>query len=169
MDLDALAKDFYRFKPMLDEMKLEYDAHVARRAARPSDPEPAVDAELHAAIHAPLHDSDETIAARQVKADADHLELDEAAASRQAEADAKAEAERIQAEADEADAQVARDRAAAEALKNAPVPGQNQGPGEGNAPEGGNPPENAGEATPEPSLTEPTVATDQGSTAKPVG
>lgn len=202
MDIDALAKDFARFKPMLDDMLVGYKEYQAEKAARLAGPSPDVDAALHAAIHAPLNDPPEAVAARQQQAQdnadqaaAAQAEMDEANANLQAEADAKAEADRLQVEADakaeedrlraEADAhQAENDRVAAEAPQNDAATGQNQGQGEPDGSAGGDAPENAGEAPPGASLAEqppqtgldridevaeqPTVSTDQGTTAKPV-
>lgn len=168
MDIDALAKDFARFKPMLEEMLVGYKEYQAEKAARLAE-DAVVDEALHLEIHAPLHESDEALAARaeqakasdlvaKEQADAAQAELDEANAKLQAEADAQTEAARLQAEANakaederlkaEADAAQAEiDRKVAEAAKNAAAAGQNQGQDAGNAPEGGKAPESAGEAS----------------------
>lgn len=220
MDIDALAKDFYRFKPMLEDMLINYKEYTARQAQAYQGPAEAVDAELHAAIHAPLHESEEQIAARadQIKAndeeeaaalaEAAQAETDAANAALQAEADQRAEAERLQAEADakaidtgkpdgDGGAGLTLDHVALVPAGQQPDPnatvtqlgadthlqtgardqlaaatGQNQGQGSTGAAEGGNPPENAAKALPEPSPVDQaqaeTVATDQGTTAKPV-
>lgn len=106
MDIDALAKRFAKYEPMLEEMLVGYKEYQAEKAVRLAD-EPVVDEALHAAIHAPLHESDEAVAARaeQAKANDDHAdaaqaELDEANAILQKEADAKVEADRLHVEAE---------------------------------------------------------------------
>lgn len=160
MDIDVLTKKFALYEPMLKEMKRDYDAYVARKSAIEAQPDVIIDDELHAAIHAPLHESDEAVAARaeQAKANDDQAaaaqaELDEANANLQKEADAKAEADRLQAEAEakrlvaEAAAQAEIDRKAAETAKIDAAAGQNQGHDAGNGSAGGNAPENAGEAS----------------------
>ena len=161
MGIDEHEKDFARFKPMLEEMLPEWEKHKSRQSERSTDDQPEVDADLRAAIHAPLHESEEQIAARAEQAKAnDEIE---------AESDRYAEAERLKVEA-EAGAAAKRTQESAEID---PAPTQKQGAGAPGAVAGGNPPENAGQAIPEPSLAEQaqtgTIATDQGSTAKPVG
>jgi hypothetical protein len=74
MDIDALAKDFARFKPMLEDMlknwkewKADQEADLAT-ADMATAPAPVITDELHAEIHAPLHDSEEQIAAKRAQA-----------------------------------------------------------------------------------------------------
>lgn len=150
MDIDALAKKFAKYEPMLQDMYANYEEWKAARSGKPT-----IDPDLHAAIHAPLHESDDALAARAEQATAnddqsgaEQAELDEANANLQKEADAKAEADRLQAEID---------RKAAETAKTAAAAGQNQGQDAGNAAEGGKAPENAGEASPGAPLAEQTA------------